>query len=266
MKILKRIYLGLILLFLYAPIAVLIVFSFGESKSRAAWGGFSLKWYVKLFENQQIMAALQNTLLIAVISAVAATLIGTAAAFGIHAMKGKTKRVVMGLTNLPVMNPDIVTGVSLLLLYTVIIGGLNKLGFQNARTGFVTLLLSHISFNIPYVILSVLPKLRQLDKHVFEAAQDLGATPFKAFMKVVLPEVMPGVTTGAIFAFTLSLDDFVISFFTTGPGVSNLSILIFSEARRGINPQMNALSTIIFVVVMLLLFLINRRDSESLAS
>jgi len=266
MKLLKRIYLGLILLFLYAPIAVLIVFSFDESKSRAAWSGFSLKWYVKLFENQQIMSALYNTLLIAVISAVVATIIGTAAAFGIHAMKGGARRIVMGITNLPVLNPDIVTGISLLLLYTVVISGLRALGFQGAGPGFVTLLLSHISFNIPYVILSVLPKLRQLDKHVFEAAQDLGAKPFEAFMKVVLPEVMPGIITGAIFAFTLSLDDFVISFFTTGPGVNNLSILIFSEARRGINPQMNALSTIIFAVVMLLLFLINRRDADSLAN
>ena len=265
MKALKRLYLGLILLFLYAPIAVLIVFSFDESKSRGSWGGFSLKWYIQLFQNANIMRALQNTLLIAVISAIAATVIGTAAAFGINAMKGGMKKLVLNLTNLPVLNPDIVTGVSLMILYLFFIGILRALGVD-ASLGFTTMLLSHITFNIPYVILSVLPKIRQLDNRVYEAALDLGATPRVAFMKVILPEVMPGVVTGAIFAFTLSLDDFVISFFTTGAGVSNLSTLIFSEARRGINPQMNALSTIMFLVVMLLLFLINRRDAGSLSN
>jgi len=267
MKTVKRIYLGLILLFLYAPIAVLIIFSFNESRSRGSWGGFSLKWYVELFNNSQIMTALYNTLLIAAISAVAATLIGTAAAFGINAMKSGPRKVVLNLTNLPVLNPDIVTGVSLMILYMFFINILRRAGFENAGLGFTTMLLSHITFNIPYVILSVLPKIRQLDKRVYEAALDLGAPPFTAWMKVVLPEVLPGIVTGAIFAFTLSLDDFVISFFTTGAGVNNLSIIIYtSAAKRGINPQMNALSTIMFLAVMLLLFLINRRDSDSLSN
>jgi len=267
MKVVKRIYLGLILVFLYAPIVVLMVFSFNESRSRGNWGGFSLKWYIELFQNSQIMTALYNTLIIALISAVVATLIGTAAAFGISGMKSKARKLVLNLTNLPVLNPDIVTGVSLMILYMFFINILRKIGFEDAGLGFATMLLSHITFNIPYVILSVLPKIRQLDKRVYEAALDLGATPFTAFMKVVLPEVMPGIVTGAIFAFTLSLDDFVISFFTTGAGVNNLSIIIYtSAAKRGINPQMNALSTIMFLVVMLLLFLINRRDSNSLSS
>ena len=263
--VMKRVYLGAILVFLYAPILVLVVFSFNATKTRGLWGGFSTRWYEALFQDRQIMQALYNTVLIAVIAAVVATVIGTAAAFGIHAMKSRAKKVVLSITNLPVMNPDIVTGISLMILFTFFFGILQKFGIK-ANLGFTTLLLAHITFNIPYVILSVLPKIRQLDANIFEAAQDLGATPFYAFTKVILPEVMPGIVTGAIFAFTLSLDDFVISFFTTGAGVDNLSILIFSEARKGIKPTMNALSTIMFAVVMLLLFFINRRDSESLGT
>ncbi|MDR1665102.1 MAG: ABC transporter permease [Clostridiales bacterium] len=246
------------LFFMYAPIIVLMIFSFNASKSRARWGGFTLDWYAELFQDPGIMKALSNTLLIAVFSALAATVIGTLAAIGIELLGSRLKSAVMSVTNLPVMNPDIVTGVSLMILFIFFIrlaggGGL----------GFGTLLLSHIIFNVPYVILSVIPKLRRLDGNLYEAAQDLGAPPMKAFLKVVLPEIMPGVVTGMMLAFTLSVDDFVISFFTTGSGVSNLSILIFSMARRGVNPKINALSTLIFLVVLVLLYLINRRDTRN---
>lgn len=259
LKLVKRLYLGFILLFLYAPIVVLMVYSFNSSKSRGRWGGFTLKWYVELFRDRQIMQALWNTLLIAVLSALIATVIGTASAIGINAMKKLPKKIVLGINNLPVLNPDIVTGVSLMILF---IFAFNVI--KAGSLGFVTLLLAHIAFNIPYVILSVLPKLRQLDKNMYEAALDLGAPPVTAFFKVILPEITPAIVSGMILAFTLSLDDFIISFFTTGAGVSNLSIIIYSMARRGVNPKINALSTIIFFVVMALLYLINRMDSEKL--
>lgn len=255
----KKIYLGLILFFMYSPIAVLIIFSFNASKSRAHWGGFTLRWYVELFNDPSIMKALYNTVMIAVLSALIATVIGTLAAVGIDTLSNRAKTVVMGLNNLPVMNPDIVTGVSLMILFIFVIRVIGVGGL-----GFFTLLLSHITFNVPYVILSVMPKLRQLDGNLYEAALDLGAPPFMAFTKIILPEIMPGIVTGALLAFTLSVDDFVISFFTTGSGVSNLSILIFSMARRGVNPKINALSTLIFIVVLLLLYLINKRDTRNL--
>jgi len=264
MKALKRIYLGLILLFLYAPITVMIVFSFNNSRLRV-WGGFSLEWYVELFTDFEIMNALRNTLLVACIASVVATVIGTAASFGIHAMRRGMRRLVLNITNLPVLNPDIVTGLSLMILYSFVIAMLRNLGVE-VGMGFTTLLLSHITFNIPYVILSVLPKIRQLDNRLYEAALDLGATPGYAFRKVILPEVMPGIVTGAIFAFTLSLDDFIISFFTTGPGGDTLSTIIYSYAKRGISPKINALSAIMFVIVMLLLFFVNRKDSSNLSS
>lgn len=252
MRFLKRFYSFIIFFFLYAPIIVLIIFSFNNSKSRANWDGFTLKWYAQLFRDDDIMKSLYYTVVIAVVSSLFATIIGTAAAIGIHNMKKLKKAIVMNLTYLPVVNPDIVTGISLMILFI----------FVKLQLGFVTLLLAHITFNIPYVILSVMPKLKQLNKHLYEAALDLGATPLHAFWKVILPEIMPGVVTGALLAFTLSLDDFVISFFTTGSGVSNLSIMIYSMARRGINPKINALSTIMFVTVLLLLIIVNKRMSK----
>jgi spermidine/putrescine transport system permease protein len=255
MKI-KRLYLGLMLFFLYAPIAVLIVYSFNESRSRTNWSGFTLNWYFELFRDPSIMNALATTLTVAVLSAAAATIIGTAAAVGINSMKGIKKRILLSLTNLPVVSPDIVIGVSLMVLF---IYCLNV--FQNWSMGYHTLLLAHIIFNVPFVILSVLPRLRQVDGNLFEAALDLGAPPVSAFIKVVLPQIMPGVITGAMLSFTLSIDDFVVSFFTAGAGTTNLSILIFTMARRGINPRINALSTIMFVVVLLLLYLISRRGA-----
>ena len=250
-RFLKKSYAALIYLFLYAPILILLVFSFNASKSRGNWTGFTLKWYLELFQDRQIMKALYNTMVIAVLSSTIATVIGTAAAIGIHNMKKLKRKIIMNLTYIPVVNPDIVTGLSLMLLFI----------FTNVRLGFVSLLLSHITFNIPYVILSVLPKLKQLDKNLYEAALDLGATPLYAYRKVILPEIMPGVITGLLLAFTLSIDDFVISFFTTGSGVSTLSIIVYSMARRGINPKINALSTLLFVTVLLLLVIVNLRTS-----
>lgn len=251
-RFLKKCYVGLILIFLYAPIIVLAVFSFNSSKSRGHWTGFTLKWYVEMFQDRHIMSALYYTIVIAILAATIATIIGLASAIGIYNMNKINRSIIMNLTYLPVLNPDIVTGISLMILFI----------FINLDLGFLTMLIAHITFNIPYVILSILPKLRQMDKHLYEAALDLGATPFYAFWKVVLPEIMPGVVTGFILAFTLSIDDFVISFFTTGAGVSNLSILIYSMARRGISPTINALSTLMFVCVLLLLLLVNRTKNN----
>ena len=256
-RYLKKIYIGLIIVFLYAPIAVLMIFSFNESKSRANFTGFTFKWYLALFNDSNILEALYNTILIAIISAIVATVIGTLAAIGINSMRPVTKQLVMKITNLPVLNPDIVTGVSLMLLYISFFRIFGK-----GSLGFFTVLISHITFNIPYVILSVLPKIRQLDKNLYEAALDLGATPVRAYFKIIIPEIMPGIITGFILAFTLSLDDFVISFFTTGSGVNTISTLVYSMTKQSINPKVNALSTIMFVVVLLLLYLVNKRDTK----
>ncbi len=246
-SLLKRGYIFLIFAFLYAPIIVLAIYSFNNSRSRGAWDGFTLRWYLEMFSDRQILTSLYYSLFIGIIASVAATFIGTMAAFGIHNMRTIPQAVVMNLNYLPVVNPDIVTAISFMLLFI----------FIKARLGFWTLLLAHVSFCIPYVILSVLPRIKQLDKHLYEAALDLGATPNLAFRKVVLPEIFPGVITGLLLSFTLSVDDFVISFFTTGSGVSNLAITIYSMARRGINPKINALSTLMFVSVLILLIIVN---------
>jgi spermidine/putrescine transport system permease protein len=246
-RFLKWGYLALILFFLYAPIIVLILYSFNSSRSRGAWEGFTFRWYIEMLRDRQILTSLYYSLVTAIISSLAATIIGTMAALGIHNMKPLPQQATMNLTYLPVLSPDIVTGISFMLLFI----------FIQMRLGFTTLLLSHITFNIPFVILSVLPRIRQFDKSIYEAALDLGASPGHAFRKVVLPEIMPGVITGLLLAFTLSLDDFVISFFTTGSGVSTLSITIYSMARRGVNPKINAISTLLFVSVLLLLITVN---------
>lgn len=248
LRFFQRAYLGLIFLFLYAPIFVLIVFSFNASKSRGHWTGFTLDWYQKVFQNNEIMSALYTTLIIAVLSSIIATIIGTAAAIAIQEMKRIKRSIVMEITYLPVLNPDIVTGVSLMLMFL----------FLQLKPGFLTLLLAHVTFNIPYVILSVLPKLMQMDKNLYDAALDLGASPFYAIRRVVVPEIMPGIVSGLLLAFTLSLDDFVISFFTTGSGVTNLSITVYNMARRGVSPEINAISALMFLVVLVLLFFINR--------
>ena len=250
-KLIKRAYIGFIFLFLYAPILVLIVYSFNESKSRGQWGGFTLKWYGELFRDPDIIKALFYSFIVAILSTLKSTVIGTFAAIGIHNMGLFGNKAVLNINYLPVLNPDIVTGVALMTLFISV----------NMRLGFLTMLISHVMFNIPYVILSVLPKLRQMNRHMAEAALDLGATPFYAMRKVIIPEIMPGVVTGALMAFTLSVDDFVISFFNTGSGVTNLSIVIYSMARRGIKPSINALSTIMLLSVAVLLLVINKRTA-----
>lgn len=253
-KYLKRFYTFLIFLFLYAPIIILIVFSFNNSKSRGNWDGFTFKWYIELFKDKEVLKALYNTIFIAISSAILSTIIGTIAAIGIYNMHGFSSRIILNLNYIPVVNPDIVTAVSLMTLFRLF-----KFEF-----GMLTMLLAHITFCLPYVILSILPKLKQMNKHLAEAAMDLGATPFYTLRKVIIPEIMPGIVTGALMAFTLSIDDFVISFFTTGHGVSNLSITIFSMARRGINPVINALSTLMFVALLILLLIINKRTDKNI--
>ena len=250
-RFVKRAYLSLILLFLYIPILVLILQSFNGGKSRAKWEGFSLRWYGALFSDKSIMDALYVTLTVAILAAVAATILGTLAAIGIHAMRKRPQSFMMTMTSLPMTMPDIVTGISLMLLFL----------FAKVERGYATMLLAHITFNTPYVILSVLPKLKQMNKHSYEAALDLGATPGYALFHVILPEISPGVITGALLAFTLSLDDFVISYFTSSPLVQNLSTLIYSMARIGIKPTLNALSTIMFLVLLILLVAVNRRSA-----
>ena len=248
-KTLKGVYLSLMLIFLYAPIVVMIVYSFNASKTRARWGGFSLRWYEELFRSRQIMDALSTTVSIAVFAALVATVLGTLAAIGIHAMKSKPAKVLINISYLPMTMPDIVTGVSLMLLFV----------FSRFPLGYWSMLMAHITFDTPYVLFSVLPKLKQMNVNLYAAALDLGCTPIQAVRKVILPQIMPGVFTGALLAFTMSLDDFVISYFTTATE-SNLSILVYSMARRGIKPTINALSALMFVVVLVLLLLITRRS------
>ena len=247
LKTLSKVYMGLVLMFLYVPIFVLIVFSFNETKSRSVFSGFTLDWYAKLFRNEVIISSLMNTIIIAVIASIAATLLGTLAAIGINSMRKVPKAIVMNITNMPIVNPEIVTGVSLMLLFVFFAARMNL------EFGFVTLVIAHITFDVPYVILNVMPKFRQMDPNLFEAAQDLGCSPFTALRKVILPEIMPGVVSGFLMSFTFSLDDFVISYFTSGSTSQTLPITIYSMTRRKISPEINALSTLIFVVVVIVL-------------
>lgn len=252
--ILSKLFIGLVFLFLYAPIAVLIVFSFNASKSRTVWAGFTLDWYVELFSDSAVMEAFGTTILVSVLAAVIATVLGTVTAVGLNQMGKRSRNFLLGMNNIPVMNSEIITGVSLMLLFLTIGNVLRT------RLGFGTLLLSHITFDTPYVILSVMPKLRQMDKNMFEAAQDLGATKIQSFFKVVLPQIRSGVVNGMLIAFTLSLDDFVISYFTSGTDVQTLSMLIYSMTRKRISPKINALSTILFLAVLALLVVVNVRQ------
>lgn len=266
-RLLQNGYVGATMLFLYAPIFVLIVFSFNQSKSRALWTGFTFDWYRRVFTNEKILTSLGNTLLVAIASAIVATILGTLAAVGIHSMKKWMKTMVLNLTYMPIINPEIVTGVSLMLLFVSmqkIIAWVNTLlGTSFAlEMGFWTMLLAHITFSVPYVILNVLPKLRQQDKFIYEAAVDLGCAPFEAFWKVVIPEIMPGIVSGMLMAFTFSLDDFVISYFVTGPNFQTLPIEIYSMTRKKVSPEINALSAIIFVVVMVTLTLSNYIEAK----
>lgn len=254
-RTLKKVYMALILILLYAPIATLVVLSFNASKSRAKWGGFTTKWYVSLFQNDEIMQALYTTLIIALLAAMIATLVGTLASIGINNMRRRFRSVYMGVTNIPMLNSEIVMGVSLMLLFII---GRIELGFS-------TILMAHITFNIPYVILSVTPKLKQTNKSAYEAALDLGASPAYAYWKVVMPDIMPGILSGFLLSFTMSLDDFVVTYFTKGPGIDTLSTKIYAEVRKGIKPEMYSLSTILFITVLILLLLINMSPSEKSA-
>lgn len=246
-NVLQKIYLAVILIFLYAPIAALMILSFNESKYMSSWGGFSLKWYESLFSSDIILSALQNTLIIALVSSAAAAVIGTAACMGIARMKRLPRTIVMGLTNIPMLNADIVTGISLMLCF---------LAF-GISLSMKTVILAHITFNIPYVILSVMPRINQLEPNAYEAALDLGASPAYAFVKITLPDIMPGILSGFLLAFTMSLDDFIITHFTKGAGINTISTLVYSELRKGIKPDLYALSTIMFAAVLILLLLVN---------
>ncbi|MCL1881057.1 MAG: ABC transporter permease [Oscillospiraceae bacterium] len=267
-KALKYAYIGLMLFFLYAPIMVLVVFSFNESRSRVRWTGFTFDWYRELFNNPRIADALTTTLIVGILSTVFAVIIGTMAAIAIHRLRSTRKKLdtvqektLLGFTRLSMSSPEIILGVSLMVSFVFFINTfrLREIGFN---MGFQTLLLSHIAFNVPYVVMSVLPRLSRIDERIYEAAMDLGASPFTAFRKTMLPQLKPGIISAAMIAFTLSIDDVVVSTFTAG-ATTNLSILIFSQARRGVNPSINALSTIMFIVVMFLLYVINAIDKKT---
>ena len=276
----NRLFMGLVFLFLYAPIFLLIVFSFNSGNSSVVWKGFSLRWYVELFQDRLIMQSIYTTLLVSLLATAIATVAGTFAAIGFYAMRRQWRDPLMTVNSIPMMNADIVTGVSLCLLFVAVFGLWNEFAenyritfslfgevyrvtFPRLTLGFDTLLIAHITFNIPYVILSVGPKLRQMDKNLVDAAQDLGCTWFQAFWKVILPEIMPGIVSGALIAFTMSVDDFVISYFTAGSSVSTLAIEIYGMARRRISPEINAISTLLFVVVILLLAANNIREARA---
>jgi len=248
-RTLRYILIALVLIFLYAPILTLIVYSFNAGRSMGRWGGFTLNWYAQLFYDHTIMRSLWVTLSVAMIASVLSTAIGTFAAVGIHAMKRRRQAAVENISYIPMLSPDIVTGISLMLLFI----------FVGLRLGYGTMILAHITFNLPYVIFSVLPKLRQLPQNQYETALDLGARPHYALWRIIFPQILPGILTGLIFAFTLSIDDFVISYFTS-QDVSNLSMTIYSMARRGLNPKINALSTLMFTTVLILLVVVNLRS------
>ena len=251
MKFIKKSYVAFILLIMYAPVAILMVYSFNDSKL-PIWKGFTLRWYEEIFKDYSIQQAFSNTILVAVVSSIIATIIGTFAAIGIERKTGWKKSLVMNVTYIPLLSSEIVTGVSLMLLF----------GALGMTPGISTLILSHITFSIPYVILSIMPKLKQLNYNIYEAALDLGAKPSYAFRKVILPEILPGVLAGLFIAFTLSIDDFIISFFNTGPGVDTLSIKVFSMTRKGVAPTINAISTIMFGTIIIILITTNIMASK----
>ena len=270
---LNRLFMVLVFVFLYAPIFLLIIFSFNAGNSNMVWKGFSLTWYAKLFRNRLIMQSVYTTLLVSLLATVIATFAGTFAAIGFYAMRRKVREPLMAVNNIPMMNADIVTGVSMCLLFVAFFNGwgsfaawFNSLGLFPLPTrltmGFGTLLIAHITFNIPYVILSVGPKLRQMDKNLVDAAMDLGCTWMQAFWKVILPEIKPGIVSGALTAFTMSIDDFVISYFTAGSGSSTLAMTIYGMTKKKVTPEINAISTLLFVTVLVLLAVINVREAR----
>lgn len=258
MKHASRLYNFLVFSFLYAPIVVMIVYSFNGIKSRSVFSGFSLQWYKELFNDAVIMKSLYISLIIAVLAAVISTVIGTLAAVGINSMKGFKKKVYLSVNNIPMVNPEIVTAVSMMILFVFIISKSNTM-----EMGFGTLLISHITFCIPYVTLEVLPKIRGMDNNIYNAALDLGCPPAKAFLKVVIPQIKPGIVTGFIMAFTLSLDDFIISYFNSGSTVQTLSVTIFSMTKKPYSPKINALSTLLFAAILVLLVTVNIRQMRA---
>ena len=270
----NRIFMALVFVFLYAPIFILIIFSFNAGNSSAVWKGFSLHWYAELFQNRLIMQSVYTTLLVSVLSTLIATVAGTFAAIGLASMRRRWRTPLMTVNNIPVMNAEIVTGVSMCLLIVAFFGLWKAFAVwfnqaqdtfwmeENIYLGFGTLLLAHVTFNIPHVILTVMPKLRQMDKNLVDAAQDLGCTWMQAFWKVIIPEIKPGIISGALIAFTMSIDDFIISYFTAGSGVSTLAMTIYSMTKKRVSPEINAISTLLFGAVLLLLIIINVRESR----
>ena len=269
----NRIFTALVFIFLYAPIVVLIVFSFNAGNSSSVWKGFSLDWYVQLFQNRLIMQSVYTTLLVSILATAIATVAGTFAAIGFYAMRKKYRDPLMTVNNIPMMNADIVTGVSMCLLFVAFFGFWNDFvvwfnsmqaffELPRLKMGFGTLLIAHIGFNIPYIILSVSPKLRQMDKNLIDAAQDLGCTWLQAFWLVILPEIKPGIVSGALTAFTMSIDDFVISYFTAGSSTSTLAMTIYGMTKKRVTPEINAISTLLFLFVLLLLVIINVREAK----
>ncbi len=259
MKLSSKIYTALIFIFLFAPIAILLIFSFNEAKSLSVFSNFSLKWYQELFRDRNTLEAVKNTVILALAATVISTVMGTAAAFGIHKIRKEWYRAILNsVTNIPMINPDIITGISMMLVFVFV----GRLFGAATSLNFWTILIAHVTFCLPYVIFQVLPKLQQMDGSLVEAAQDLGCTPFRAFFKVTLPEILPGIITGAIMAFTLSLDDFVISYFTSGNDFQTLPIRIYGMTKKTVTPKMYALATIIFFVTLALLLLNNLIDNE----
>ncbi len=251
--VLSKIYIALIIVFMYAPIAVLIFFSFNNSKT-TVWNGFTLKWYEALFNDSNIMNALANTLIIAVLASLSATILGTAAAIGISNFKGKKRLIIQNVSNIPIISPDIVLGVSLMLLFTFL--GV----IFNFEMGFFTVLIAHICFCVPFVVLNVMPRINRMDQSIYDAALDLGCNQWQAFYKVVIHELMPGIFSGLMMSFTYSLDDFIITYFTRGAKFQSLSIEIYSMTHRRISPKINALSALLFLAVLVIMILINLRD------
>ena len=268
----SRLFMGLVFLFLYAPILLLIIFSFNAGNSSVVWKGFSFRWYAELFQNRIIMSSVYTTLLVSLLATIIATVAGTFAAIGFFTMDRRLRRPLMVVNDIPMMNADIVTGVSLCLFFVAAFAGWNgfvtwmensyRLTAPRLYLGFGTLLLAHVSFNIPYVILNVTPKLRQMDKNLIDAAQDLGCTWMQAFWKVVVPEIKPGIISGALIAFTMSIDDFVISYFTAGSATSTLAMTIYGMTKKRVSPEINAISTLLFAAVLALLIIVNVREAR----
>lgn len=253
LSFIEKFYVAIIFLILYAPIIVLMVQSFNSSKYRSTWGGFSFKWYEQLFSNDKIIETLSNTLLIALLAALLATVLGLAACLGLNGMKSAPKKIIRGVTNIPLLNADIVTGIAFLLLFVRM-----KEMIPGFRLGFVSVLISHITFCLPYVVLSIMPRLRQSSKSTYEAALDLGASPLKAFFSVVLPDIFPGIMTGFLLSFTMSVDDFVITYFTKSSGIDTISTMVYSGMKKGISPEVYALSTLMFLSILVILFVVNK--------